>query len=342
MLKVLNINDTDIANCRFNGYDLRPFLMKYDIDSSMLVWEKHSKESFVHPLGKFEMPLAWLLAIKRSFRQTDIVHLHLVYNRYFPHTSLPLIASLKPTVWTAHDQWILGIEPNILENSDIEIIVASEFMFAKVKQIPYLKDKVVHLVPFGINPAHIHPIDTVKAKTSLGLDPDKVAISFRCTDRPVKGLDLIREALLELPNDTKRHIQVIGFSEKGHIEMLKGEFPVLDCGWVDTDTIQTIYNASDLILMPSREESFGMVALEAMACGKPVIVGEGTALPELCPDTVVPCEVEPLSGMIDWLVWDEEERKGIGQANLAHVRDHHMMEHQAELTAAVYRGMGLE
>ncbi len=55
----------------------------------------------------------------------------------------------------------------------------------------------------------------------------------------------------------------------------------MELGWIEnTGTIAEALNAADLFLMPSIAEAFGLMAIESMACGTPVIVFEGTALPE--------------------------------------------------------------
>ena len=52
-------------------------------------------------------------------------------------------------------------------------------------------------------------------------------------------------------------------------------------GWINSNELVNVLSASDIFLMPSLQESFGLMAIEAMACKTPVIVAEGTALPEI-------------------------------------------------------------
>jgi glycosyltransferase involved in cell wall biosynthesis len=55
---------------------------------------------------------------------------------------------------------------------------------------------------------------------------------------------------------------------------------------VDEDEIIQLYQRTDILLFPTRQEGFGLVALEAMACGVPVIATRGTALPEVVEDGI--------------------------------------------------------
>ena len=391
MLNVLNINDCDLTNRRFNGYDLRPFLQPYGINSEMLVWRKQSDEDFVSTIGPkslqkiHHLPFAWLLPLKKSFRDADILHFQLVHLCSFPLSSYPFITSTKPTVWTIHDFWSMtggclcpfecklwktgcsiewnydhesidyfksrlvncenggrtnrewSLKQKIFSDSSFEIIVSSPWMERMVRASPLLKGKTIHVVPFGINQKDFYPMDQALAKSSLGLDANRLVVSFRSSIRPEKNLPLIKKALLSLLSETKDRLQVIAFSEKGLVEILRGEFPVLDCGWVSDSTLNVILNASDIVLMPSKAETFGLVALEAMACGKPVIVGEGTALPDLAEDLVSLREPLHLADMLDKLLDNEKERHRIGQKNFDNINAHHTIEGQARQMAEIYQ-----
>lgn len=373
--KILNINDYDLTNRRFNGYDLRPFLLEYGFESRMCVWEKQSSQDFVSVLGPKRLqriphlPFSWLLLLRNCYRQADIIHYHLIHNGYFSLRSLLLLMRSKPSVWTIHDFWPLtggcvypeecgmwkdncldcqserssrkewSLKKEVYQRLSFEVIVGSAWMEAIVKRSPLMEGKTVHLVPFGINTAQFYPTSQIDAKVSLGMDPEKFVISFRSSKNPLKNLDLIKQSLKSLPAETKEKVQIISFSERGLIEDLKAEFSVLDCGWVSDANLRSVYNASDLVIMPSRAETFGVVALEAMACGKTVVVGEGTALPDLAPDAVVPLRILDLTEMVDTLLWHEDQRRKIGLNNLARVQSHYTIAIQAKKTAEIYRSL---
>ena len=85
-----------------------------------------------------------------------------------------------------------------------------------------------------------------------------------------------------LPADTGyTNLNTLTFDKKGLLQDFASRFPLVELGWVnEPEKLAAAYNAADLFLMPSRQEAFGMMAIEAMACGKPVLVVSGTALPE--------------------------------------------------------------
>jgi D-inositol-3-phosphate glycosyltransferase len=84
------------------------------------------------------------------------------------------------------------------------------------------------------------------------------------------------------------------------------------------DTLQYYYSAAEVVVMPSDYESFGMVALEAMACGTPVIASDVGGLAFLVKDgrtgyRVPAGDVEALADKITHLLTDELSRRRIGQ-----------------------------
>ena len=97
-----------------------------------------------------------------------------------------------------------------------------------------------------------------------------------------KGIDY----LLENFSKCKRkdiHLSVIGDNVVGDSEKI----PMIDtekitfCGWIPHDKLDGYYKSCDAVIMPSRWEAFGLVGVEAMKYGKPIIVSNRGALPEL-------------------------------------------------------------
>lgn len=136
----------------------------------------------------------------------------------------------------------------------------------------------IEVIPCGVDLDLFRPRDKVKAKKELGLGDSKVALYVGRID-PVKGIDLLLRIVACLEDKgCLRLIIVGGSSEDGELEQLLKlreqlglEQMVSFVGAREHWQLPLYYSAADVCLIPSYYESFCMVALEALACGTPVI-----------------------------------------------------------------------
>jgi len=118
-----------------------------------------------------------------------------------------------------------------------------------------------------------------EAAPVTGLQSDKINLLFIGRFDYAKGLDILVELFrtYELQHVT---LYTIGGSVLGdqRIDLPEG---IVHLGWIDNDRIDGYYAMCDAVIMPSRWEGFGLVAVEAMRNGKAVICSNRAALPEL-------------------------------------------------------------
>ncbi|MET9714850.1 glycosyltransferase [Streptomyces rochei] len=102
------------------------------------------------------------------------------------------------------------------------------------------------------------------------------------------------------------------------------------------------YRAADLVVLPSRWEGMALAPLEAMACGRPVVMTGVDGADEVLPPALLPhCLVPPgdaaaLAGAVSGLLLDAPLRSSLGRRARAHVRSAHDVRHTAAAVAAVY------
>jgi D-inositol-3-phosphate glycosyltransferase len=152
----------------------------------------------------------------------------------------------------------------------------------------------IEVVPPGVDHAFFSPGDRDGARAALGwTDADRISsaggrgaaqhpvLLFVGRIQPLKGLDVAVGTLAELDDPSAELVVVGGPSgadgpgELAKVLDLAHELRVADrIRWVEPQPhhlLSTWYRAADLVLVPSRSESFGLVALEAAACGRPVV-----------------------------------------------------------------------
>jgi D-inositol-3-phosphate glycosyltransferase len=151
----------------------------------------------------------------------------------------------------------------------------------------------VTVVPCGVDLNLFHPVPQDEAKQVLGLPLERCVILFVGRIEPLKGIDTLLQAIAliapEMPCwQDELSVIIIGGApgagieevnaELARLERLRAELGIEDLvtfqGAKDQDTLVYYYSAAQMVVMPSHYESFGMVALEAMACGTPVVASK--------------------------------------------------------------------
>lgn len=139
----------------------------------------------------------------------------------------------------------------------------------------------VHTIPCGVNMAHFHPTDQGRARTELHIDPDAAVLLFVGRFAPVKGIPMLLRAVAKMTRQD-HHVNLVvaggdGQTAGATVELERqaaalGISPMLRLtGRVDHHRLPLYYNAADMLVLPSTYESFGLVTLESLACGTPVV-----------------------------------------------------------------------
>jgi glycosyltransferase involved in cell wall biosynthesis len=263
--------------------------------------------------------LQWLsLVWAEEFRTADVVHYQVIHDGFFSLAAFPFLTRRKPSVWTLHDPWAMtghclypldctrwqsgcGSCPQldlpfplrhdrtamnfrfksaVYRRMDMDIVLASRWMMDFARRSPLIKDFRLHHIPFGVDLERFAPRPAEAARNRFGIFPGRKVIAFRAAEGPYKGLEKLKEALRLV--ETDQPICLLTTNTYGRLDEFIGKHQILEVGWTfDDDTLADYYAAADFFVMPSTAEAFGLMAIEAMACGKPVLSFEGTSLPEV-------------------------------------------------------------
>ncbi len=180
-------------------------------------------------------------------------------------------------------------EPALRIDAEAEVIACSDAILAncadeatQLVELYGADPSRVEVVPPGVDHAFFSPGDQGGARTALGLG-DHPVLLFVGRIQPLKGLTVALGALAEL---TPRHpdavLVVVGgqSGRDGETEMAAARALIAHHGLENRvrfvppqphHMLSTYYRAADVVVVPSRSESFGLVALEAAACGVPVV-----------------------------------------------------------------------
>jgi len=144
-------------------------------------------------------------------------------------------------------------------------------------------------IKFGINSKKMVVIyngvpESSHSIQSLKFDNNKIHILFVGRWDKQKGIDILFRAIKEI-NDDNLEFHIVGEQVLSDVKL---DIPpqVKSYGWLDKDEIDQYYQASDCVIVPSRWEGFGLVAIEAMRNKKAVIASNRGALPEIVENNV--------------------------------------------------------
>jgi D-inositol-3-phosphate glycosyltransferase len=233
-------------------------------------------------------------------------------------------------------------EKQVLRRAD-RIVVAT---IAELTQLRFLykanQSKLV-IIPPGVDVSHFYPIPSDEAKVYVGLKPEDRMVLFVGRIEPLKGVDTLIEAMscVQLKEERPVHLAIIGGDPAASPQEMSAEMArlqklcddlavgqtVVFLGKRDQDKLPYYYSAAQLLVMPSHYESFGMVALEAMACGTPVIASEVGGLAYLVRDgetgfTIPDQEPEALCEKISWLLRDQDLHATMSQRAVEYAQDY--------------------
>lgn len=275
----------------------------------------------------------------------DLVQLHALPTP----AAVPFLRQIRPLVVSAwgsdvvqRDRRKAQLYPHLLAHA--ARLTATSHYLADVLASYLRRPRPIEVVPFGVDLERFQPASTPPATLRLG--------SLRHLES-IYGLDLLIDAI---PIINVRHPSIsvaIGGagSQRAALEQQIARLglaaQVTLHGRVAHEAVPAFLQSLQMFAMPSRAESFGVAALEAQACGVPVVATRVGGLPEAVADNVGGLLVPPndppaLAAALRTLLDDPPRRSALGRAGREWVRERYEWQTNVTQMLAVYERALLE
>ncbi len=230
----------------------------------------------------------------------------------------------------------LSGEKRVLQEADC-IIAATPAEEAQIQWLYETNTQKTTIIPPGVDLSRFYPIPADEAKEVIGVPPCDQMLLYVGRIEPLKGIDTLIEAIAYIRrnggfDDHSFCLTVIGGepdlgSDDMNVEMARLKDLCQEHGLNDLvtflgkraqDSLPYYYSAAEAVVVPSHYESFGMVALEAMACGTPVVASQVGGLAYLVQDgvtgyTVPSSDVQALADRLAELIKNPRLRDHLGE-----------------------------
>lgn len=303
------------------------------------------KSGFQYPLVHTNYWISsWVGMQLKKIQNTKQVHTYhsLGAVKYKAVTTVPLVASTR-----------LNVEKMVLETAE-RIVATSPQEKEHMRSLVSTKGKI-DIIPCGTDIHRFGAIEQQAARQQLGIDSDTKVVFYVGRFDKRKGIETLVRAVGKSQLRGKANIKLIigGGSRPGQsdgmererIERIVAELGMSDFtvfpGRLGDETLPTYYAAADVCVVPSHYEPFGLVAIEAMASGTPVVASDVgglqfTVVPEETGLLAPPKDDVAFAAAIDRILLDPDFRNQLGLAARVRVENKFSWEGVAKQLSDLY------
>ena len=293
------------------------------------------------------------LKAQKVFGKFDIIHGHdwhpvLALNLIKKDQGIPYILTIHSTEWgrngnnpgnaeISHREWLGGYESS-------RLIVTTRCMQDELKSVYSIPESKISIIPNGVVSGKVRKsLDPGQVKERYGIHPLAPVVLFCGRMSYQKGPDLLVEAvpLILIERQDARFVFMGEGDMRSFCERRAGELGVQKAcrflGYVSSAEKQELMNACDLVCVPSRNEPFGMIVLEAWDAGKPVVATEAVSIINNFRDGLLAyTQPESIAWCINRLLKSPEEMKKLAEAGQSRIVKEFSWDKIAEKTEEVY------
>jgi len=293
----------ELANRLYNrGYDIRLFTFQYNPERSATMLNPKISVELMPWRNVSPWPLyneaASILLFPEAFNWGDIVF----WSDY--HTgqiAAALLSKLfgKPIIYYCHWPLLYSVErgPGLLRDLQrLPLIILDKFLTSRVDVFMTNSQHTARFAKqiYGLTPQVVNPGVDVEYFRDESVDKGSPIVLSVCRVDPIKRIDLLIRAMVLVLKDLQDvKLYVVGSTDYSsdytqYLLSLTRELGLEDkvcfAGKASGESLVKFYQMCDVFCLFSKEETFGIAVLEAMSCGKSVIVSAAGALPELVED----------------------------------------------------------
>lgn len=272
---------------------------------------------------------SWIGMQLKKIQGTQQVHTYhsLGAVKYNTIETIPLIASQR-----------LAVEKEVLETA--ECIVATSPQEQQHMRSLVSTEGNIEIIPCGTDIRRFGSVERQAARLELGVTPETKLVLYVGRFDQRKGIETLVRAVNESKFRGDENLKLIigGGSTPGNSDGIErdriqniinelgmNEFTILP-GRLSQEILPTYYAAADVCVVPSHYEPFGLVAIEAMASGTPVVASDVgglqfTVVPEVTGLLAPPQDVAAFAAAIDRILLNSEWREELGKAGRKRVED---------------------
>jgi glycosyltransferase involved in cell wall biosynthesis len=251
------------------------------------------------------------------------------------------------TVWFDTTALVWRVKRAAYHRSSFTLIVASQWMKKLIQASPLLSSFPCYVIPYGLDLNTWRRLDRSACRARLGIPAEAKVIAFRMPrggrQRELKGIPCLLEALerLQAPEPT----YLLALEDTVRLADLTRKYRIIELGWIEDESrLVEALTAADVFLMPSLAEAFGLMAVEAMACGTAAIVSDDSALPEAvrAPEAglvVPPRDAEALAQAIGHLLNNDTLRTTMGMAGRRIVESEYSFDRYVQRHLELYESL---